>query len=53
MGFEPREGWKAKGAESNTVFEEIDLTDGEWVDYDEKVDQCEEQPLIGPSLYFT
>ncbi|CAO3565560.1 unnamed protein product [Mortierella alpina] len=36
VGFEPREGWKAKGAESNTVFEEIDLTDGEWVDYDEK-----------------
>ncbi|KAF9980748.1 hypothetical protein BGZ75_008025 [Mortierella antarctica] len=36
VGFEPREGWKAKGAESGTVFEDIDLTEGDWADYDEK-----------------
>ncbi|KAI1319005.1 hypothetical protein EDD11_005203 [Mortierella claussenii] len=36
VGFEPRSGWKAKGAESGTVFEDIDLTDGDWAEYDEK-----------------
>ncbi|KAG0319645.1 hypothetical protein BGZ99_004976 [Dissophora globulifera] len=36
VGFEPREGWKAKGAESGTVFEDIDLTEGDWAEYDEK-----------------
>lgn len=39
VDFAPREGWKAKGAESGTVFEDVDLTDGDWADYDEKV--CE------------
>ena len=29
--------WKCKGAESGTVFNEVDLDEGEWVDYDEKV----------------
>ena len=28
--------WKASGAESGTKFSGIDLTDGEWFDYDEK-----------------
>lgn len=28
--------WEAKGAESPTQFKEIDLSDGEWYDYDEK-----------------
>ncbi|KAK3846900.1 MAG: DUF866-domain-containing protein [Linnemannia gamsii] len=36
VGFEPREGWKAKGAESGTPFEDIDLTEGDWAEYDEK-----------------
>ncbi|KAF9925991.1 hypothetical protein FBU30_004314 [Linnemannia zychae] len=36
VGFEARDGWKAKGAESGTPFEDIDLTDGDWADYDEK-----------------
>ncbi|KAG0265504.1 hypothetical protein DFQ27_000583 [Actinomortierella ambigua] len=36
VAFEPREGWKAKGAETETVFEDIDLTDGDFADYDEK-----------------
>ncbi|KAH7044865.1 hypothetical protein BKA57DRAFT_396972, partial [Linnemannia elongata] len=42
VGFEPREGWKAKGAESGTPFEDIDLTDGDWADYDEKVKKKQE-----------
>ncbi|MCJ1246439.1 hypothetical protein MMC30_003646 [Trapelia coarctata] len=29
--------WKAKGLESNTIFTGIDLQEGEWFDYDEKV----------------
>lgn len=28
--------WEVKGAESNTPFSAIDLSDGEWYDYDEK-----------------
>jgi hypothetical protein len=28
--------WEVKGAESNTPFTAIDLSDGEWYDYDEK-----------------
>ncbi|KAJ2758968.1 hypothetical protein IWQ56_005863 [Coemansia nantahalensis] len=32
--FEPRDGWAAQGAESKTRFA-VDLTEGEWYDYDE------------------
>lgn len=28
--------WKAVGSESGTKFSPIDLTEGEWYDYDEK-----------------
>ncbi|KAJ2993917.1 hypothetical protein HDV02_001995 [Globomyces sp. JEL0801] len=40
-GWEPVEwiptiGFRAEGVESGTVFDEIDLTDLEWCDYDEK-----------------
>lgn len=28
--------WLADGSESNTKFEGLELTDGEWFDYDEK-----------------
>jgi hypothetical protein len=28
--------WEAKGAESSTKFSGIDLSEGEWFDYDEK-----------------
>ena len=31
--------WRCKGAESGTVFDEVDLEEGEWVDYDEKASQ--------------
>ena len=33
--------WKCKGVESGTVFSEVDLTEGEWTDYDEKVGDFE------------
>lgn len=33
--FQPRTGWVAKGAETSSSFN-IDLTEGEWCDYDEK-----------------
>ncbi|CAO3650444.1 unnamed protein product [Cunninghamella echinulata] len=36
VDFSPREPWSAKGTESGTPFEEIDLTEQEWADYDEK-----------------
>ncbi|GAB5587892.1 hypothetical protein Unana1_02792 [Umbelopsis nana] len=36
VGFDPRAGWTAQGAESGTKFEDIDLTEGDWADYDEK-----------------
>lgn len=28
--------WLAEGVDSNTKFADIDLTEGEWFDYDEK-----------------
>ncbi|KAJ2743319.1 hypothetical protein GGI20_003833 [Coemansia sp. BCRC 34301] len=34
--FEPRGGWEATGTESKTAFGEVDLTEEEWVDYDEE-----------------
>ncbi|KAI9481232.1 MAG: hypothetical protein EXX96DRAFT_565880 [Benjaminiella poitrasii] len=37
VNFQPRDSWTAKGAESDTVFEDIDLTEGEWAEYDEKL----------------
>ncbi|KAJ1657774.1 hypothetical protein IWQ61_002875 [Dispira simplex] len=40
-GLEPVEcqltdGWKVVGADSNTKFDEVDLSEGVWADYDEK-----------------
>ncbi|KAJ7487511.1 hypothetical protein B0H11DRAFT_1860583 [Mycena galericulata] len=35
IGFDPRGVWKCKGI-TGTVFPEVDLTEGEWNDYDEK-----------------
>lgn len=34
--FAPGEGWVAKAAESGNVFNNVDLSEKEWVDYDEK-----------------
>ncbi|KAJ2920374.1 hypothetical protein MD484_g175, partial [Candolleomyces efflorescens] len=35
-GFDPSGIWKCTGAESGTKFDEVDLNEPEWVDYDEK-----------------
>lgn len=35
-GFDPRGIWKCVGQESGTKFDEVDLEDREWTDYDEK-----------------
>ncbi|EAA34198.1 DUF866-domain-containing protein [Neurospora crassa] len=34
--FQPEGSWLAEGVDSNTKFADIDLTEGEWFDYDEK-----------------
>ncbi|CAO3653160.1 unnamed protein product [Cunninghamella blakesleeana] len=34
--FSPRDSWRANGSESGTLFEDIDLIENEWADYDEK-----------------
>ena len=31
--------WQAKGTQSGTIFSGIDLSEGEWFDYDEKVSE--------------
>ncbi|TRM60252.1 hypothetical protein BD626DRAFT_505919 [Schizophyllum amplum] len=37
VGFDMTRGtWKCKGADSGTVFSDVDLSDGDWTDYDEK-----------------
>ncbi|KAJ2927162.1 hypothetical protein H1R20_g9909, partial [Candolleomyces eurysporus] len=36
VGFDPRGTWKCVGAESGTKFDDVDLNEPEWVDYDEK-----------------
>ncbi|XP_054714998.1 CXXC motif containing zinc binding protein-like [Uloborus diversus] len=36
VDFSPRGGWRAVGESSGTVFDDINLEDKEWVDYDEK-----------------
>lgn len=37
--FSPRDGWIAVAEESGKVFEDVDLTEKEWVDYDDKTNQ--------------
>ncbi|EFX81886.1 hypothetical protein DAPPUDRAFT_210830 [Daphnia pulex] len=34
--FSPRNGWLVEGLESGTKFSDVDLSDKEWVEYDEK-----------------
>ncbi|KAJ2957504.1 hypothetical protein NQZ79_g6799 [Umbelopsis isabellina] len=36
VDFDARDGWLAEGAESGTKFEDIDLTEDDWAEYDEK-----------------
>ncbi|KAI4725623.1 DUF866-domain-containing protein [Aureobasidium sp. EXF-10728] len=37
--FKPDGEWKATGIDSNTKFDAIDLTEGDWYDYDEKASE--------------
>ncbi|ORZ17667.1 hypothetical protein BCR42DRAFT_238143 [Absidia repens] len=36
VDFSPRDTWLAKGTETGTSFDDIDLLEGDWADYDEK-----------------
>ncbi|OAJ37705.1 hypothetical protein BDEG_21701 [Batrachochytrium dendrobatidis JEL423] len=38
----PADGFKAEGAETGTKFEDIDLADREWSEYDEKAGEAVE-----------
>lgn len=38
--FAPRVGWTAQSSQSSTSFEDIDLSQGEWADYDENTAQA-------------
>eukprot|EP00080_Pristionchus_pacificus_P010188 PDM70208.1 50S ribosome-binding GTPase [Pristionchus pacificus] len=40
--FDPRNDWKGIGPESNSPFDEIDLTEKEWSEYDEKIQEAVE-----------
>lgn len=37
--FQPGDGWIVKIEGSGKVFKDIDLTEKEWVEYDEKIQQ--------------
>ncbi|KAK8026103.1 hypothetical protein PG990_003926 [Apiospora arundinis] len=37
--FHPEGQWLADGIDSNTKFEEVELEEGEWFDYDEKANE--------------
>lgn len=37
--FSPGEGWIVKIEESGKVFNEVDLSEKEWVEYDDKINQ--------------
>lgn len=34
--FAPGEGWIAQASDSGKVFDEVDLSEREWVEYDDK-----------------
>lgn len=36
MDFSPREGWTVKAADGGPTFENVDLSEDDWVEYDEK-----------------
>ncbi|KIH43954.1 hypothetical protein ANCDUO_26033 [Ancylostoma duodenale] len=40
--FDPRNGWTAVGVESGTAFDDIDLSEKAWADYDEKAGEATE-----------
>lgn len=36
IDFSPRNGFKCSGVESNTPFDDVNLEEKEWVDYDDR-----------------
>ncbi|XP_025423459.1 UPF0587 protein C1orf123 homolog [Sipha flava] len=39
IDFSPRNGFKCHGVDSNTMFEDVNLEEREWVDYDDRQNQ--------------
>lgn len=39
VDFLPTKGWIVKVEDSSTVFSEVDLSEKEWVEYDDKINQ--------------
>lgn len=39
IDFDPRANWEAEGAESGTKFDDIDLNEKEWAEFDEKTNE--------------
>lgn len=39
IDFSPRNGFKCRGVDSSTVFEDVNLEEREWVDYDDRQNQ--------------
>jgi len=39
VDFSPRVGWEAEGLESGTKFTDVDLSEEDWSDYDEKASE--------------
>ena len=39
LQFVPKEGWRCVGVNSDEKFDDIDLSDLDWTDYDEKADE--------------
>lgn len=37
MDYRPTDGWIVSVEESNKVFNDVDLSEKEWVEYDEKI----------------
>ena len=37
ISFSPREGWIVQASDGGQKFDDVDLTEGEWIDYDEKL----------------
>lgn len=36
IAFSPRNGWTVKSADDGQVFEDVDLSENEWAEYDQK-----------------
>lgn len=39
IDFSPRNGFRCHGIESNTIFDDVNLEEKEWVEYDDKQNQ--------------